>query len=157
LASQLIPHKWRYLQLSGVVTMPSPREAAIDLLARYYAAFNGCDWDGVLACLTDTVAHDINQGARETGKAAFAAFLGRMDAAYAEQLRDIVIMANDSGTRAAAEFIVHGVYKAADAGLPPAHGQSYELPAGAFFELNGGLISRVSVYYNLADWISQVS
>jgi steroid delta-isomerase-like uncharacterized protein len=137
--------------------MPSPREAAIALIDRYYAAFNAGDNEGILACLTDSVAHDINQGERETGKAAFAAFLGRMDAAYAEQLSDIVIMANDDGTRAAAEFIVHGVYKAADEGLPPAHGQTYELPAGAFFELEGGLIDRVSVYYNLTDWISQMS
>lgn len=137
--------------------MPSPREAAIALIERYYSAFNAGDSEGILSCLTDAVAHDINQGERETGKAAFAAFLDRMDAAYAEQLSDIVIMANDSGTRAAAEFIVHGVYKAADEGLPPAHGQAYELPAGAFFELDGGLISRVSVYYNLTDWISQVS
>lgn len=137
--------------------MPSPREAAIALIDRYYAAFNAGDNEGILACLTDSVSHDINQSERETGKAAFAAFLGRMDAAYAEQLSDIVIIANDDGTRAAAEFIVHGVYKAADEGLPPAHGQTYELPAGAFFELEGGLIGRVSVYYNLTDWISQVS
>jgi steroid delta-isomerase-like uncharacterized protein len=137
--------------------MPSTREAAIALIESYYSAFNAGDNDGVLACLNDAVAHDINQGEREIGKAAFAAFLGRMDTAYSEQLTDIVIMANDSGNRAAAEFIVHGVYKAADAGLPPAHGQTYELPAGAFFELEDGLIARVSVYYNLADWISQVS
>jgi steroid delta-isomerase-like uncharacterized protein len=137
--------------------MPSPRESAIALIERYYAAFNAGDNDGVLACLTDTVAHDINQGEREIGKAVFSAFLRRMDTAYAEQLRDIVIMANDSGTRAAAEFIVHGAYKSADDGLPPAHGQTYVLPAGAFFELDGGSIGRVSVYYNLADWIAQVS
>jgi steroid delta-isomerase-like uncharacterized protein len=137
--------------------MSLPREAATALIERYYAAFNAGDKEGILACLTDSIVHDINQGEREQGKAAFAAFLDRMDAAYAEQLRDIVIMANDSGTRAAAEFIVHGVYKTADAGLPPAHGQTYELPAGAFFEVEGGLISRVSVYYNLPDWIAQVS
>lgn len=137
--------------------MPLPREAAIKLLDRYYAAFNACDWAGVLDCLSDTVIHDVNQGDREVGKAAFSAFLARMDTAYSEQLQDIVIMANDSGSRAAAEFIVHGTYKAADEGLPPAHGQTYLLPAGAFFELDGGLIKRVTVYYNLADWISQVS
>lgn len=137
--------------------MPTPRESAIALIERYYAAFNAGDQAAVLACLADTVAHDINQGERETGKPAFAEFLLRMDAAYAERLSDIVILANDAGTRAAAEFIVNGVYKSADAGLPPANGQSYTLPAGAFFELDGGLITRVSVYYNLADWISQVS
>lgn len=137
--------------------MQSARESAIQLIERYYAAFNAGDQQAVLDCLTDGIAHDINQGAREVGKAAFAAFLQRMDTAYSEKLTDIVIMANDAGTRAAAEFLVHGIYKSADEGLPPAHGQSYELPAGAFFEVDGDLISRVSVYYNLTDWIAQVS
>jgi steroid delta-isomerase-like uncharacterized protein len=145
------------IKKGGVFSMPLSREAATALIERYYAAFNAGDHEGILDCLADTIVHDINQGERETGKDAFAAFLNRMDAAYSEQLSDIVIMANDSGTRAAAEFIVHGVYKAADEGLPPAHGQRYELPAGAFFDLDGELIGRVSVYYNLTDWISQVS
>lgn len=137
--------------------MPTLRETAIAVIDHYYTAFNAGDKEGILACLADAVAHDINQGEREIGKAAFATFLDRMDTAYAERLSDIVIMANDIGTCAAAEFIVHGVYKAADEGLPPAHGQKYELPAGAFFELDGELITRVSVYYNLTDWIAQVS
>jgi steroid delta-isomerase-like uncharacterized protein len=137
--------------------MLSPRDSAIHIIETYYSAFNAGDAEAILACLSETVAHDINQGQREIGKAAFAAFLDRMDTAYSEYLTDIVIMANENGTRAAAEFIVHGEYKAADKGLPPAHGQKYQLPAGAFFELHDGLITRVSVYYNLTDWISQVS
>lgn len=137
--------------------MPDVREDTRALIARYYAAFNAMDIDAILACLTDDVAHDINQGERETGKDAFRAFLGRMDHAYSEQLRDIIIMTSTDGARAAAEFMVHGVYKVADEGFPPAHGQSYVLPAGGFFEINDGKIARVSVYYNLADWIAQVS
>ena len=137
--------------------MPDVREDTMALIARYYAAFNAMDIEAILACLTDDVAHDINQGARETGKDAFRAFLGRMDHAYSEQLRDIVIMTSTDGTRAAAEFMVHGVYKVADDGFPPAHGQSYVLPAGGFFGITDGKISRVSVYYNLTDWIAQVS
>ena len=137
--------------------MPDVRDDTRALIARYYAAFNAMDIDAILACLTDDVAHDINQGERETGKDAFRAFLGRMDHAYSEQLRDIIIMTSTDGARAAAEFMVHGVYKVADEGFPPAHGQSYVLPAGGFFEINDGKIARVSVYYNLADWIAQVS
>jgi steroid delta-isomerase-like uncharacterized protein len=131
--------------------------ATIALIEHYYAAFNAGDAEGMLACLADDVAHDINQGGSETGKTAFRAFLARMDQAYAEQLADIVIMTNADGSRASAEFVVHGRYLAGDEGLPPAQGQRYELPAGAFFAINGGLISRVTVYYNLADWIGQVS
>lgn len=135
----------------------SAREEALALIGRYYAAFNAADGEAMLACLSDDVAHDINQGARQVGKAAFRAFLAHMDRCYREQLADIVIMANDDGTRAAAEFTVHGAYMADDEGLPPARGQAYVLPAGAFFDVAGGAITRVSVYYNLADWIAQVS
>mgnify|MGYP001331267645 CR=1 FL=1 len=126
------------------------------LIARYYAAFNAGDNGGMLACLTDDVAHDINQGSRQSGKAAFADFLAHMDRCYKERLDDIVIMASADGGRAAAEFVVHGAYLNTDEGLPPATGQTYVLPAGAFFDVRDGRISRVSVYYNLADWTAQV-
>lgn len=129
---------------------------SLDLLARYYAAFNAGDRDAMLACLTDDVAHDINQGGRQTGKAAFRAFLDHMDRCYRERLDDIVLMASENGAHGAAEFVVHGEYLATDEGLPPASGQRYELPAGAFFDILDGQIARVSVHYNLADWTRQV-
>lgn len=127
-----------------------------DLIERYYAAFNKDDAAGMLDCLTEDVAHDINQGGRQSGKEAFAAFLAHMDRCYRERLTDIVIMVDETGTRAAAEFVVHGEYLATDEGLPEARGQTYVLPVGAFFEIAGGRIARVSVYYNLADWTRQV-
>ena len=129
--------------------------AGAALIARYYAAFNAADWEGMLACLSEDVAHDINQSGRQTGKVAFRTFLAHMDRCYRERLDDIVIMA--SGDRAAAEFTVHGEYLSTDQGLPPATGQRYTLPAGAFFEIADGLISRVTVYYNLPDWTRQVA
>ena len=137
--------------------MADTREKTAALIGAYYAAFNAMDVEAILACLDDNVTHDINQGDRETGKLAFRAFLGRMDHAYSEQLRNIVIMTSEDGRRAAAEFIVDGIYKVADEGFPAAHGQNYSLPAGGFFEVADGKITRVSVYYNLADWIAQVS
>jgi steroid delta-isomerase-like uncharacterized protein len=100
--------------------------------------------------------HDLNQGSREKGRNAFRAFLGRMDHSYSEQLRDIVVSATPDGTRAAAEYVVHGVYKVSDEGLPPASGQKYVLPGGAFFDIKDGRILRVTNYYNLQDWIAQV-
>ncbi|NDH02287.1 MAG: isopropylmalate/homocitrate/citramalate synthase, partial [Marivivens sp.] len=33
----------------------------------------------------------------------------------------------------------------------------YVLPAGSFMTLKDGKICRVTTYYNLADWIRQVS
>ncbi|WP_343615008.1 ketosteroid isomerase-related protein [Novosphingobium sp.] len=131
--------------------------SALALLERYYAAFNAGDRPAMLACLTEDVAHDINQGERQTGKAAFTAFLAHMDRCYAEQLSDITLMEHADGLRAAAEFTVHGQYLVTDEGLPEASGQRYVLPAGAFFALREGLISRVSLYYNLPEWVRQVS
>ena len=128
----------------------------IALVRAYYDAFNRGDTAAMLALLTDDVAHDINQGGRETGVDAFGRFMERMNAAYREQLTDIVVMATPDGTRAAAEFTVHGIYLKAEEGLPPAREQRYLLPAGAFFDVRGGKIARVSNFYNLPDWIRQV-
>ncbi len=130
---------------------------AATLIQAYYDAFNAQNWPAMLALLTDDIAHDINQSTRETGREAFATFLRRMDTNYAEQLTNIAILTNPDNTRAAAEFTVHGTYKKSDPGLPEAHGQTYTLPAGAFFEIAGNRIARVTNYYNLEDWISQVS
>ncbi|MDT0508860.1 ketosteroid isomerase-related protein [Novosphingobium sp. MMS21-SN21R] len=138
------------------MTSPAARTDAIALLVRYYAAFNAGNWQGMLDCLSDDVAHDVNQGERVAGKAAFAQFLGHMERCYKERLEDIVVMASDDGTRAAAEFVVHGAYLATDEGLPEADGQTYVLPAGAFIGIEGGKINRLTMYYNLADWTKQV-
>ncbi len=132
------------------------RELAIDLLRRYYAAFNAGDMAGFLGLLTDDVVHDVNQGQREVGRDAFAQFMQRMNRCYREQLVELTLMANDAGDRAAAEFVVLGEYLVTDEGLPAAHGQRYRLPAGAFFTIRDGKIARVANYYNLADWIAQV-
>lgn len=129
---------------------------SVALVERYYEAFNRGDTEAMLALLADDVAHDINQGEREVGVAAFRAFLGRMARAYRETLRDVVVMASADGTRAAAEYVVHGTYLTTDEGLPEARGQTYVLPGGAFFAIAGGRITRVTNYYDLADWLRQV-
>jgi steroid delta-isomerase-like uncharacterized protein len=127
-----------------------------NLIRAYYAAFNAGDFDGMVALLTEDVAHDINQGGRQLGREAFRAFMAHMDECYSERLEDIVVMTEPGDARAAAEFTVHGTYKATDSGLPPATGQRYVLPAGAFFEVRGDKIARVTNTYNLADWLRQV-
>ncbi|OIN08549.1 ketosteroid isomerase-related protein [Oceanisphaera psychrotolerans] len=126
------------------------------LIADYYQAFNAGDMDRFLGLLTDDVRHDINQGERETGREAFAAFMERMNRNYREQLVDIQIMSSTDGSRAAAEFVVLGEYLVTDDGLPEARGQRYRLPAGAFFEVRDNKVARISNYYNLNDWIAQV-
>jgi steroid delta-isomerase-like uncharacterized protein len=138
--------------------MTSDPAATRALISRYYEAFNRGDLDGMLACVADDVVHDVNQGGeRRQGKERFHAFCARMSHHYKEELRDIVVMASTDGARAAAEFNVHGSYLKSEDGLPPANGQKYVLPAGTFFAVRDGKITRVTTYYNLTDWIMQVS
>jgi steroid delta-isomerase-like uncharacterized protein len=133
------------------------RAETFALIARYYEAFNAGDPRGMLACLTDDVEHRVNEGLPRIGRESFAEFCGHMGVSYLEQLKDIVIFATDDGSRAAAEFIVHGQYLKTDPGLPEANGQTYTLPAGGFFEVKGGKIARITTFYNLTDWVRQVS
>jgi len=128
-----------------------------DTIARYFAAFNADDTDGMIACLADDFAHHVNEGNIRVGKAKFADFCAHMSRCYKEELTDMVIFATPDASRAAAEYTVNGTYLATDEGLPEAHQQNYKLPAGSFFELRDGLITRVTTYYNLSDWIAQVS
>ncbi|MDA7427854.1 nuclear transport factor 2 family protein [Primorskyibacter aestuariivivens] len=132
-------------------------KTAQDTIQRYFDAFNAGDILRMLDCLSDDVAHHVNEGNVRRGKDAFANFCTHMSRCYREELTDMVIFATPDGTRAAAEYIVIGTYLQTDDGLPKAHGQTYRLPAGSFFSLRDGQITRVVTYYNLADWTAQVS
>ena len=130
---------------------------AKNVIEAYFEAFNNGDVDGMLECLSEDVAHHVNEGQVRTGKAAFAAFCEHMSRCYREHLDSMVIFEAENGTRGAAEFVVNGTYLATDEGLPEASGQTYKLPAGSFFSLENNKITRVVTYYNLADWTKQVS
>lgn len=131
-------------------------DRSIEIVLGFYSAFNRGDRAGMLSLLADSVVHDVNQGPREVGKPAFAAYLQRVTTSYREQLRDIVVMAAPDGHRAAAEYVAHGTYIADDVGMVPARGQQYVLPGGAFFAIRNNLIQRISNYFNEQEWISQV-
>jgi steroid delta-isomerase-like uncharacterized protein len=127
------------------------------LIAAYYAAFNAADPAAMLDCVSEDVEHRVNESAVRHGRALFAEFCAHMGVSYRERLEEIEIFVNAGGDRAAAEFVVQGEYLQTDPGLPAAHGQRYSLPAGAFFDIRDGKISRITTFYNLADWIAQVS
>jgi steroid delta-isomerase-like uncharacterized protein len=127
------------------------------IISAYFAAFNAGDTDAMLDLLAEDVAHHVNEGKIRRGKALFAEFNAHMTRCYRENLTDLVVFASEDGSRAAAEFVVNGTYLATDDGLPEAKGQHYVLPAGSFFSLAEGKITRVTTYYNLADWLAQVS
>lgn len=127
------------------------------LIETYYARFNAGDFAGMLNLLDPDVRHDANQGSPEDGIKAFQVFLARMAENYKEQIHDIVVFASADGKRAACEYKVTGTYLKADPGLPPAHGQGYTIPGGAFFSIKNGKITRVTNYYNVQQWLDIVS
>lgn len=130
---------------------------ATSTIQAYFDAFNAGDADAMLACLDENVAHHVNEGQVRCGKEAFGDFCAHMSRCYSENLTDMVIFEAENGTRGAAEYVVNGTYLETDEGLPEAQGQTYRLPAGSFFSLENGRITRVVTYYNLADWLRQVS
>jgi len=140
---------------AGDTTTPQARAHAA--VRAYYEALNRHDPAAAVAVMTDDVVHELNQGPREVGKAAFREFLQRMELCYAETLVDIALLVSSDGTRAAAEYTVVGEYIADDIGMPPAARQKYRMPGAAFFTLRNGRIVRVSDHYNLQEWFSQVS
>ncbi len=130
--------------------------SAIPVINAYFAAFNSGDLDALEALLDPQVEHHVNQGPVRPGIEKFRAFNRHMAECYKEELSDIVVFSNEDGSRGAAEFTVKGSYLKTDEGLPNARGQRYELPAGSFFSLKDGRITRVVTYYNLEEWKRQV-
>ncbi len=133
-----------------------PNKQSRFLIDTYFAAFNAGDSQKMESLVADDLVHDVNQGERRIGKDKFWSFNVHMSRCYKERLSEIVLLVTEDGTRAAAEFIVNGTYIDTDNGLPEAHGQSYKLPAGSFFEIRDGHIARITTYYNLQNWIDQV-
>ncbi len=146
--------------------MTEAARAAEALVRAYYAAFNAPNFgngerDAFLALLADDVVHDISGGGREIGREAFARFMRHMDRCYRELIDDLVVMTEPSGTQAAVTFTVQGVYVETDPGVPPgtppASGQTYVLPAAAFFRLRDGKVAAIANHYRMEDWVEQVS
>jgi len=129
---------------------------SLDIIKNYYQSFNNKTYDGMLNLLHDSIIHDINQGEQQIGKNQFNIFLQNMDNYYNETLTSFQYMSNHDGSRIAVEFICDGVYKKTCEGLPPAKGQKYHLNVVCIFEIKDSLISRISNYYNLEEWLAQV-
>lgn len=131
-------------------------QATKQLIEKYYQAFNSQNMNQFLSLLTEDVRHDVNQGGHEIGKSEFISFMDRMNKNYKETVKNLHIFVSEDGKRAAAEFVIEGTYLKTDTGLPEATGQSYKLPCGAFFDIAGEKIARVTMYYNLQDWLHQI-
>lgn len=134
------------------------RQRTVETLKRLFVAQNGGTSEAVLACLTSDVVFDTFEGVREIGRERVRWVLADRSRRFArETLRDLVLMCDESGGRAAAEFTVRGFYQEQAEGLPPAAGQAYSVLGGAFFDLEGGLVSRASFFLNGRELVRQLS
>lgn len=129
--------------------------SAHHLIEKYYKAFNEWDLVTLFSLLTEDVIHDVNNGEREIGIEKFRQFMQSMEKFGREKVDELCIFIN--GDRGAVEFMVEGTYRVTVEGYPPAKGHKYRLPVGTFFAFKKDKISRVTVYYNLQEWIRQVS
>lgn len=129
----------------------------LNIVKTYYTHFNNRNWQGMLDIVSDDIAHYPNEGDPRHGKELFTQFLQKMDTAYSEKLTGMIFYTADDPSKIAVQFTVNGIYKIAEDGLPPAHGQPYVLPAAAFLEVSDGKIRSVTTYYNLHEWIEKVS
>ena len=120
------------------------------LVKSFLDALNAADHDAALAMLGEDVVHDTHDG-RKIGKDEFRWFLGMASRNFRETISDVAIMVDEGGGRAAAEFTARGVYLSTVEGLPAADGQSYALRDGMFFEIDDGLITRVTACRDHAE------
>lgn len=131
--------------------------SALAIVKQYYTYFNQKNWNGMLSLLDSEIRHEANQGEVRIGIEKFTEFLQKMDESYEETLTDMVFFTESNDARVAVEFVVNGIYKKGEEGLPEAHNQPYVLPAAAFVGVKNGKITRVTTYYNLPLWIELVS
>ena len=120
------------------------------LVKSFLDALNAANHDAALAMLGEDVVHDTHDG-RKIGKDEFRWFLGMASRNFRETISDVAIMVDEGGGRAAAEFTARGVYLSTVEGLPIADGQSYALREGMFFEIDDGLITRVTACRDHAE------
>jgi len=126
--------------------------AAHQVVERFLAALNDSDTDAMMALLSEDVAFDTREGEREIGKEKFDWHLGLSTRHFRERYDDIAVMVAPGGIRAAAEFTVSGTYLATKEGFPEASGQTYRIAGGMFFEIDDGLITRLTTYLNMSAW-----
>jgi steroid delta-isomerase-like uncharacterized protein len=127
------------------------------IIVKYYEAFNQKNWQAFFDLLDEDVVHDVNQGGRNIGKATFRKFMDHMNHCYDEKLVDLVVMADSTDHRLAAEFMIEGTYLKTDPELPEARMQNYKIKVGAFFEVKNQKITRITNYYNMNEWLRQIN
>ncbi len=119
-----------------------------DMISRYIACYNARDIEGMLACVTDDVVFENisnhGQSMRLEGKEAMAQVAELSGNAFSYRRQRLLNFVEGMG-KAAAEVEFEG--KAA-VDLPDGTraGETVRVRGASFFELRGGLLSRIADY-----------
>lgn len=129
--------------------------SALDAARHYLDAWNARDAAAVLASLTPGGTYqDPTTGGPVSGEALRANVEG-LWAAFPDLSFEVVSVAETGGGRVAAEWIMRGTNTGSLRGLPPT-GKTIALPGADFFETEGGLVSKVTGYFNGGTMMRQM-
>lgn len=118
------------------------------VIAQYMSCYNSRDIDGMIACVTDDVVFEnisnTGQSMRLEGKPAMRQVAELSGNAFSYRRQRVVNLIT-SGDTAAAEVEFEGK-AAVDLPTGVAAGETVKIRGASFFELRGGLLSRVADY-----------
>lgn len=119
------------------------------IAGRFIEAVNNRDFDTLPGLLDDDVAFDSLTGQRTLGIGPLRTWVMSYLRHFDESFGDVVLMRDAFGQRVAADTTARGTYRETMAGFPEASGQSYAIPSVFIFEVEDGVITRLSHYRNL--------
>jgi len=130
---------------------------SIEIVKKYYEAFNRKDINAILTLCKDDVINDPNQGDSQAGKEKLKTFLETAWAHFEETVHDLELMTNTDQSKIATEYLVKGKYYNSKPGLFPAKNQHYDIICTAIFTIQDGKIARITRYYNTKKWLDMVN
>ena len=118
------------------------------LVADFFDAFGRRDVQAIRHLLTDDVVEELSGTPPIEGIEAECAFLTGLFAAFPDMHVEVTrLMTVDQVV--AAEWTRRGTFAGKDFQGLPANGATIDSPAAGFFEIEGGLIARITVYADM--------
>ncbi|MDQ0321155.1 steroid delta-isomerase-like uncharacterized protein [Pararhizobium capsulatum DSM 1112] len=119
------------------------------IASRFIEALNERDFQTIGSFLDEDVALDTMLGQRTIGAEPLRTAIMSYFRHFDENFSDIVVMHDAFGQRVAVDTTARGRYRERAPGLPEASGQSYSIPSVFVFEIDGGLVIRLTHYRNI--------
>jgi steroid delta-isomerase-like uncharacterized protein len=127
------------------------------IASRFMEALNERDFQTIASYVDEDVALDTMLGQRTIGAEPLRMAIMSYFRCFDEQFGDMVVMHDGFGQRVAVDTTARGHYRETASGLPAANGQSYSIPSVFVFEVEGGLIVRLTHYRNIRTFEQMLS